>query len=84
MSEIKRPPRRKFISRPKLSAKFQLSKDANIDYKNLSLIQKYINDRGKLVPRRISGVTAKGQRRIAIAIKYARYLGLLTTGGVKK
>lgn len=83
MSEIKRP-RKRFISRPKLSAKFQLPKDAVIDYKNLPLIQKYVNDRGKLVPRRISGVTAKGQRQIAIAIKRARFMALLTTGGVKK
>ena len=68
----------------KLSAKFQLPKDAVIDYKNLPLIQRYINDRGKLVPRRISGLTAKEQRQISIAVKRARFMALLTTGGARR
>jgi len=61
-----------------------MAKDADIDYKNVALLQKYLNDRGKIVPRRISGVTAKKQRQLSLAIKRARFLGLLTTGGVKK
>ena len=83
MSPFKKT-KRKFNSRPKLSAKFQLPKDAVIDYKNLQLIQKYVNDRGKLVPRRISGVTAKEQRQIAIAVKRARFMALLTTGNSRR
>jgi len=43
-----------------------------------------LNDRGKIVPRRLSGITAKQQRELTSAIKVARYLALLTTGGVKK
>ena len=65
-------------------AKYIMPKDAKIDYKNLSFLQKYLTDRGKIVPRRISGVTAKQQRDLSIAIKRARYLGLLSAGGVKK
>ncbi|MCA9407664.1 MAG: 30S ribosomal protein S18 [Candidatus Omnitrophica bacterium] len=66
------------------ASKFVMPKDAIIDYKNFSLLQRYINDRGKIVPRRISGVTAKQQRLLTASIKRARFLALLTTGGVKK
>jgi len=76
-------PRRNFGSKHKISQKYQLPKDAVIDYKNVSLLQKFINDRGKIVPRRISGVTANKQRQLSLAIKRARFLALLTTGGVK-
>jgi small subunit ribosomal protein S18 len=55
-----------------------------IDYKNFSLLQKFLNERGKIIPRRISGVTAKEQRQLVVAIKRARHLALLTTGGIKK
>ncbi len=65
-------------------AKFQMPKDVTIDYKNLSLLQKYLTERGKLIPRRISGVTAKEQRQLALAVKRARFLALLITGGIKK
>lgn len=65
-------------------AKFALPKDSVIDYKNFPLLQKYINDRGKIVSRRVSGVTAKEQRKLANAIKDARFLALLTTGGARR
>ena len=64
--------------------RYQLPADAVIDYKNISLLQKYVNDRGKIVPRRITGVTAKEQRKLVSAIKKARFLSLLITGRVKK
>ena len=76
--------KRKFNNRQKNTARFQLPKDAVIDYKNFSLLQKYINDRGKIVPRRISEISSKNQRQLAISIKRARYLALLTSGSVKK
>ncbi|MCB9719379.1 MAG: 30S ribosomal protein S18 [Candidatus Omnitrophica bacterium] len=76
--------RRKFSGRGKISAKYVLPKEAVIDYKNLSLIQKYVNERGKLIPRRITGVTAKEQRNIAVAVKRARFMGLLTTGAARR
>ena len=57
--------------------------DAKIDYKNLNLVQKYVTDRGKIVSRRMSGVSAKQQRELVLAINRARFLGLLS-GGVKR
>ena len=48
-----------------------------IDYKDVRLLQRYISERGKIVPSRISAVSAKKQRKLAQAIKRARFLGLL-------
>jgi len=47
------------------------------DYKDIRIISRFITERGKIVPRRLSGVTAKNQRKLAAAIKRARHLGLL-------
>ena len=48
-----------------------------IDYKDTRLLQRYISERGKIVPSRITAVGAKNKRRLAQAIKRARFLGLL-------
>lgn len=48
-----------------------------IDYKNPQLLRSFITDRGKMVPRRISGSCAKHQRAISVAIRRARMLALL-------
>ena len=76
--------KRKFNNRPKNTARFQMPKGSDIDYKNFNLLQKYLNDRGKIIPRRISEVSSAEQRQLAIAIKRARFLALLTSGGIKK
>ncbi len=47
------------------------------DYKDVKRLQKYITAQGKILPRRRTGVTAKMQRRLSIAIKRARHLALL-------
>lgn len=47
------------------------------DYKDIRIISRYITERGKIVPRRLSGVSAKNQRKLAIAVKRARHLALL-------
>jgi len=52
-------------------------KGVNVDYKDVKLLRKFISERGKIVPRRISGTSAKGQRQLANAIKRARYIALL-------
>ena len=70
--------------RPRNTTRFQLGNDIVINYKNIPLMQRFLNERGKIVPRRISGVSAKEQRLLSRAIKQARFLGLLPTGGVKK
>ncbi len=48
-----------------------------IDYKDIETLSKFITDRGKILPRRITGVSAYYQRRLAKAIKRARYVALL-------
>lgn len=48
-----------------------------IDYKNVLLLRKFISSEGKILPRRITGLSAKQQRYIAKAIKNARMVGLL-------
>ena len=65
-------------------SRFIFPKDTKIEYKNLNLLQKFLSDRGKIVAHRISGVSAREQRLISSAIKHARFLALLPTGGVKK
>lgn len=48
-----------------------------IDYKDVKLLQRYISERGKIVPSRITAVSAKKQRELARAIKRARFIALL-------
>lgn len=51
--------------------------DDPIDYKDVDLLRKFITERGKILPRRITGLTAKQQRDLTKAIKQARILALL-------
>ncbi|MEB3211467.1 MAG: 30S ribosomal protein S18 [Leptolyngbyaceae bacterium] len=48
-----------------------------IDYKDVELLRKFITERGKILPRRITGLTAKQQRDLTVAVKRARILALL-------
>lgn len=52
-------------------------KDLVIDYKNPQMLKNFLTDRGKIVPARISGLTARQQRQLTKAIKRARMLALL-------
>jgi small subunit ribosomal protein S18 len=77
MAEITElPSRRPFVRRRK-SDPFAGSGAPKIDYKDVRLLQRYISERGKIVPSRITAVSAKNQRLLSEAIKRARYLGLL-------
>jgi small subunit ribosomal protein S18 len=49
-----------------------------IDYKDVRLLQRYVSERGKIIPSRITAVSAKKQRELAKAIKRARFLALLS------
>nr|WP_326520715.1 30S ribosomal protein S18 [Leptothoe spongobia] len=51
--------------------------EEKIDYKDVDLLRKFITERGKILPRRITGLTAKQQRDLTVAIKRARILALL-------
>ena len=70
------PSRRPFFRRRK-SCRFSGAKAPKIDYKDVRLLQRYISERGKIVPSRITAVSVKKQRELAKAIKRARFLGLL-------
>ncbi|MEL7834141.1 30S ribosomal protein S18 [Fodinibius sp. Rm-B-1B1-1] len=48
-----------------------------IDYKDTDLLERFMNDQGKILPRRVTGTSAKFQRQLSRAIKRARFLGLL-------
>jgi len=48
-----------------------------IDYKDVKLLQKFTTEQGKIIPKRITGTSAKFQRQLATAIKRARHLALL-------
>lgn len=56
---------------------FCMDKSGAIDYKDISKLKKYVTERGKILPRRISGNCAKHQRELTIAIKRARNVALL-------
>jgi small subunit ribosomal protein S18 len=70
------PVRRPFHRRRK-TCPFSGDNGLTIDYKDVKLLQRYVSERGKIVPSRITAVTAKKQRELAKAIKRARFLGLL-------
>jgi len=48
-----------------------------IDYKDVKLLQRYVTEQGKIIPKRITGTSAKYQRQLALAIKRARHMALL-------
>ena len=63
-------------SRKKVCA-FCSDKSEFIDYKDINKLRKYVTERGKILPRRISGTCAKHQRELTVAIKRARNIALL-------
>jgi small subunit ribosomal protein S18 len=70
------PVRRPFHRRRK-TCPFSGDNAPKIDYKDVKLLQRFISERGKIVPSRITAVSAKKQRELARAIKRARFLGLV-------
>jgi len=66
---------RRFIVKPKVCA--FCAEKFTIDYKNVAQLRRYVSDRGKIEPRRRTGVCAKHQRQLALAIKRARFLAML-------
>ncbi|WP_052220896.1 30S ribosomal protein S18 [Clostridium homopropionicum] len=69
--------KRNMKRRRKKVCSFCADKTSTIDYKDVNKLRKYVTERGKILPRRISGSCAKHQRVLTIAIKRARNLALL-------
>lgn len=72
-----RSPLRRYFPPKKKFCRFCQRDVREIDYKNVDILKKYVLDRGKISPRRISGTCAFHQRRLCTAIKRARLLALL-------
>ena len=56
---------------------FTVNKIKHIDYKDTELLKKFISERGKILPRRVTGTSAKYQRALTVAIKRARQMALI-------
>ena len=76
MSEKMERPQRAKRAKKKVCL-FCVDKVDSIDYKDTAKLKKYITERGKIVPRRISGNCAKHQRQLTVAVKRARIIALL-------
>ena len=70
------PARRRAPHRRKKVCVF-CGKDNVIDYKDVAKLKKYVSERGKILPRRITGNCAKHQRALTVAIKRARHVALM-------
>ena len=76
MSQAGGAQRRPFFRRKK-TCPFSGANAPKIDYKDVKLLQRFVSERGKIVPSRITAVSALKQRELARAVKRARFLGLL-------
>ena len=76
MKDVKKSSGRIRRSRKKVCA-FCVEKSEQIDYKDINKLRKFVTERGKILPRRISGTCAKHQRELTSAIKRSRNIALL-------
>ena len=71
------PRRRTNVRRRRKVCVFCGENAQKIDYKDAALLKKYVSERGKILPRRITGTCAKHQRAITVAVKRARHVALM-------
>lgn len=62
---------------PRKTCRFCADHIEEIDYKEINRIARYVSERGKITPSRLTGTCARHQRRLSVAIKRARYMALL-------
>jgi len=62
---------------PRKVCRFCTDRVEDIDYKEIDRVARYVSERGKIMPSRLTGTCARHQRRLAVAIKRARYMALL-------
>jgi small subunit ribosomal protein S18 len=72
-----RPSMRRQFFRRRKTCPFTGTNAMKIDYKDVRVLNKFVSERGKMMPSRISAVSAKNQRALSIAIKRARFLALM-------
>lgn len=77
MQQIKKRRSSSVDRRKRKACPFKKSGICNIDYKDVDTLTKFITERGKILPRRITGVSAFYHRKLVDAIKRARYIALL-------
>lgn len=77
MAEEKRVERPRARRSKKKVCAFCVDKVDHIDYKDVAKLRRYVTERAKILPRRISGCCAKHQRELTVSIKRARYMALL-------
>ena len=77
MADTPSPAARRPFHRRRKTCPFSGDNAPKIDYKDARLLGRYMSERGKIVPSRITAVSASKQRELARAIKRARFLGLL-------
>jgi len=76
MARTRKPrPRPRTMQPP--AAKFDMTGIDIIDYKDIDLLKRFLNEQGKILPRRITGLSAKYQRQLTRAVKRARHLSLV-------
>ncbi len=76
-AEIVIPSSRRPVFFRKKTCPFSGSKAKKIDYKNPRLLRRYVTEKGRMIPSRITGVSNKKQRELAQAVKRARFLALM-------
>lgn len=69
-------PKRRYVR--KKFCRFCAEKELQLDYKNVYMIKQFVSERGKIVPRRISGTCTKHQRKLTVEIKKARIVALIS------
>ena len=72
------------LSSRKKSCYFKRNTIQEIDYKDVKLLTKFINDQGKITPRRVTGTSSKMHRKLVLAIKRARNIALLPFAAVDR
>jgi len=77
MESTKKNPNKRIVFRRKRICPFLVENAPVINFKDIKLLQRYISERGRIIPRRITGISSKAQRSLSQAIKHARVLALL-------
>jgi len=74
---LKKSPVENLFSRKKKQCPFIAAGIRHVDYKDIELLSRFITERGKILPRRITGISFDFQRKLCLAIKRARHMALL-------